>query len=520
MTGIGRWSGRQEDQLTQLDETPIETVRSIHVIPDAGVLRAIGLNHGFDSAIADLVDNSIDAQARNVLVRFVLRDGLATGLLVVDDGAGMDEAGIDDAMRLGRRKHDSAQSLGHFGMGLKSASFSQASTLTVLSRRIRGEYEGRRMRRENPTADFEVDVLDPEAVGRRMQSMSSVLGSATTGTVVQWDHCRTFPASQDRAVTTRFLEAKIAELRNRLGLVFHRLLERDAVTITVDVWDSDEQESGLAYLIEPIDPFDYPRTGLAGYPKTLVARHKDHDVHLRCHIWPGGSDSPQFRLHGRPVEGFQGFYLYRNDRLLMTGGWGGVTNESKAFKLARVGVEIEDHLDGFTMSMEKSGVQLVADLVHAIEESAAADGTTFRAYLDEASEAFKASNRRVRRRPPILPPGQGLHPRVKRAIEREAPVLEGEEPVRIKWTKFTTDDFVEVDRHNRTLWLNSRYRAAVLHGDTAGLNDAPLLKTLLFLVFEDLFQGQVLGAKDKENQYFWNEVLTSAAQAEQAEWHR
>lgn len=505
--------------MTELESAPIETVRRIRVTPDAGVLRAIGLNHGFDSAIADLVDNSIDAHARNVHVRFVLRGGLARALLVLDDGDGMDEAAVDDAMRLGRPKADSTQSLGHFGMGLKSASFSQASTLTVLTRRAGSAPEGRRMHRDSPEGGFEVDVLDPSAVARRLEVMSSWLGADGRGTIVQWDDCRTFPASRDPAVTTRFIETKIAELRNRLGLLFHRLLERSAVAITVDVWDADEQEAGLAQPIQPIDPFAYSRSGHTGYPKMLVAKLDGRDVTLQCHIWPGGSDSPQFRLHGRLVEAFQGFYLYRNDRLLMTGGWGGVANENKALKLARVAVDIERHLDSFTMSMEKSGVQLVPDLVHAIEASRASDGTTFRDYLADASEAFKDSNRRVRRRTPILPPGQGVHPRVKKAIERGNPLLEGEEAVGIKWTKFHTDDFVDVDRTTRTLWLNTRYRAAVLHGDSAGLNDAPLLKALLFLVFEDLFRGHAMGAKDKENQQFWNDVLTAAARAELAGWN-
>lgn len=497
------------------DATPIETVRRIHLTPDAGVLRAIGLNHGFDSAIADLVDNSIDARASNVLVRFVLRGGRARGLLVVDDGDGMDSAGVDAAMRLGKPKADSAGKLGHFGMGLKSASFSQASTLTVLTRKGRGPHEGRRMRREGPAAGFEVDVLNPAAVGERMTAIRGALGDGTSGTVVQWDDCRTFPASKDPAVTDRFLEEAISGLRNRLGLLFHRLLEKGAVAISVEVWDADEQEAGLAHVFEPIDPFGYGRSGDPTYPKTLHARHGSSDVALHCHVWPGSTDTPQFRLHGRPVDAFQGFYLYRNDRLLMTGGWGGVTNDTKSLKLARVAVDIEEHLDGFTMSTEKSGVHLVPDLVHAIERAEAADGTTFRGYLDAASDTFKSSNRRPRRRTPILPPGQGVHPKVKRAIERESPLLEGEEPIRIRWTRFSTDDFLHVDRDTRTLWLNDRYRSAVLKGAKGGVNDAPLVKALLFLVFEDLFRGQAMGAKDKENRHFWNEVLTAAAVAEQ-----
>lgn len=183
--------------------------------------------------------------------------------------------------------------------------------------------------------------------------------------------------------------------------------------------------------------------------------------------------------------------------------------------LARVFVDLLDAAAPYTtINPEKSGVHLAADLIHAVERSVAKDGTNFRGYLDDAGDAFKASKRRTRRRTPILQPGQGVHPRVKRAIERESPILEGEKAVRIRWKRMTGEDFVKVDRPHRTLWLNDRYRAVVLRGHTAGVNDAPLLKSLLFLLYEDLFRGQAMGAKDKENQHFWNEVLTSAAQSE------
>lgn len=502
--------------MTSVGSVPIETVGRLHVRPDAGVLRAIGLNHAFDTAIADLVDNSIDAHASRVLVRFVVRGGLAVGLLVIDNGQGMDAASLDSAMRLGRPKTDSHAMLGHFGMGLKAASFSQASTLTVLSTSGGALPGGRRMHREPVNGDFEVDTLDPAAVGDQLGALLELVVADRSGTVVQWDNCRTFPVAGDPAVTTSFLEAKVAELRHRLGLVFHRLLARGGLTVAIDVWDANLQAAGLTFTVAPIDPFGYTRSGLPDYPKTLTATFRGRGIELYCHLWPGNSDSAGFRLHGRTVDNFQGLYLYRNDRLLMTGGWGGVSYESKTLRLARVAVDIEGHLDGFTMSMEKSGVQLVAELVHAIER--ASDGTTtFREYLDDATGALKASNRRVRRRTPILPPGQGVHPRVRRAIERETPVLDGETPVRIRWKRFANDDLVEVDRQTRTLWLNHAYRSTLLHGTRGGVNDAPLLKTLLFLVYEDVFRGQAMGVKDKENRDYWNEVLTTAAQAETRE---
>jgi hypothetical protein len=114
----------------------------------------------------------------------------------------------------------------------------------------------------------------------------------------------------------------------------------------------------------------------------------------------------------------------------------------------------------------------------------------------------------------MLPPGQGIPPRVKKAIEREVELIEGEEPLRIRWTRFESDDFLEVDRRDRTLWLNSEYRQAILKGTTAGVNDAPLLKALLFLLYEDIFRGSALGIKDKDNMSLWHEVLGAAAEEE------
>ncbi|MGP5641613.1 ATP-binding protein, partial [Brachybacterium tyrofermentans] len=79
--------------------------------------------------MADLVDNSIDADARNVVVRFVTRGGSPAGLEVIDDGRGMDSATVDDAMEYGHKRDYADDDLGHFGIGLKAASLSQAETL-------------------------------------------------------------------------------------------------------------------------------------------------------------------------------------------------------------------------------------------------------------------------------------------------------------------------------------------------------------------------------------------------------
>ena len=494
-----------------------DAVASRSVPPDPGILKAIGLNHGFESAIADLVDNSLDASAKRVLVRFVLHEGLATQLLVVDNGRGMGADEIDSAMQLGKPKEIVPGVMGHFGVGLKSASFSQASELTVLSRTIGGAAVGRRMQRDTRKSSFEFDVLES---GQAQAALDGTWTDFATpsGTIVRWDAIRTFPVSRDLTVTTSFIETKVAELKNHLGLMFHRLLKPKVFSIDIDVFDSDAGEAGFSFPVEPIDPFAYVRTGVSGYPKTLLASCGSESIPLACHIWPAGSDSQFFKLAGAPVDRFQGFYLYRNNRLLSAGQWGGVAQETKRRRLARVAVDIEDHLDVFSMSVEKSGVHMVADLVHAVERAACTDGTTFASYLAEAEEAFRQSNRRIRRRIPILPPGQGISPKVKVALSREVDFIEGEDPLRIRWKRLSDGDFAKVDRRERTLWLNSEYREAILKGTPGGVNDAPLLKALLFLLYEDVFRGVAFGPKDKDNVSLWLDVLTAAAEEERRDY--
>ena len=75
-----------------------------------------------------------------------------------------------------------------------------------------------------------------------------------------------------------------------------------------------------------------------------------------------------------------------------------------------------------------------------------------------------------------------------------------------------SNDFFEIDRDNRTLWLNLKYRGEAT-GERHSINDAPLLKALLYLLMEDVFKGEFLGARDKDNIELWQEILTAAARA-------
>lgn len=203
----------------------VRVTGSTVVPPDPTIMEAIGLNYGLAAAIADLVDNSIDAGASSVLVRFMRRGPRLVSLCVVDDGRGMDASELDDAMALGKRRDYDPDDLGHFGLGLKAASLGQARSLTVISRAAGAAPSGRRWRKESIGEEFACDVVESRTaemlLGRSWHPVE-----LRTGTLVRWDGVTDFPAARDAATTDRYIEQTIPQLRNQLGLVFHRLIAR------------------------------------------------------------------------------------------------------------------------------------------------------------------------------------------------------------------------------------------------------------------------------------------------------
>jgi hypothetical protein len=94
------------------------------------------------------------------------------------------------------------------------------------------------------------------------------------------------------------------------------------------------------------------------------------------------------------------------------------------------------------------------------------------------------------------------------------PFVEGSEPINIRWRDFGDDTFLEVGLEERTIWLNRQYRSAVTGDRGTSLNDAPLLKAALYLLLNDLFSGDFLGAKKKDDVKLWGAVLATAARVE------
>ncbi|MGE2736098.1 ATP-binding protein [Mycolicibacterium vaccae] len=489
-----------------------DVLERIVLPPDPGLVKSLGAHHSLPTAVADLVDNSVDAKATRVLIVFEIENQSATGLTIVDNGRGMDEKQADNAMRLGRQRKYEDDAQGHFGIGLKAAAFSHADTLTVYTRPGSGSFHGRRLRKKDVQRDYSCEILHPEAVERDAKPWFEQL-STRSGTVVQLADAR-FPNFTGTKLDSWLNEMR-ADLRMHLGLIYHRLITKDRLRIEIVTFDHDLGESGVPEDVPSIDPFDFAASAVTGYPKTLIANLENTEIKLSCHIVPPKASGPEYRLYGKDGAQHQGFFIYRNDRLLQVGGWNHVTTADKSLALARVAIDDFASIQPFVqMTPEKNAIRFTADLQNALT-NARARSVSFDAYLARSAEVLAESKKRKHARRPVVEPGRGIHREIRRAIHAEAPIRKNADPVEIRWRPMASGKFMELDRNSRTVNLNRRYRD-LFTGGTNGISDAPLLKSLVYLLTEDHFAGERWGPRDKDLIELWSTVLETAIQTELA----
>ena len=387
----------------------IPTTGSVQLVPDPRSLEALGRNHTLEAALAELVDNSIDAGAKHVLIRFVRDGGRLVRLLVIDDGAGMTDERIDVAMTVGGARGYDDGEIGRFGLGLKAASFSQARSVTVVSAAAGQTAVGRRWQIDQGQAGLPLRDRRPRRLRRASLTHDWGFPASATGTLVRWDDVKGFPTVDNEAAVERFLQGAFAKIRAHLGLIFHRILDGTDLRLLIDVEDAGDVV--LRTDVPSLDPFGYTETGAAGWPKRIRVGRGARKLLLDCHIWPGRSNTDEFRLDGNLIER-QGLYIYYNDRLVQRGGWNGLCHADKQLNLARVAVDIDGDVEQMlSLKPEKNGVEVGPRSARPSSRPTAPDGTTFTDYTERARGVLKDANRRRRVRQAVLPPGSGFAPK-------------------------------------------------------------------------------------------------------------
>ncbi|WP_419027036.1 ATP-binding protein [Culturomica massiliensis] len=316
------------------DYTDLQTASAI---PEAGSMIETFRAYGYspETAIADIIDNSLSAGASRVWVNFEWK-GTESWITIRDNGSGMNDAELIQAMRPGswppfeeRGKRD----LGRFGLGLKTASFSQARRLTVVSRR-----EGEERAFWTWDLDYVKSTGKWDLVRFLPQGIAvDKLDEYPSGTLVIWmelDRLVKNMDQRDDSALAKFLEV-MEKVKKHLSMVFHRFIEKKQMQIYF-------QDTPLL----PWDPFMTDEVATQVFPEEPLCSGQ---VRLKGYVLPHKSKLSDMKFRsGEGLNGWnahQGFYIYRNERLLVAGDWLGMFRKEEHYKLARIRIDLPNSLD-------------------------------------------------------------------------------------------------------------------------------------------------------------------------------
>lgn len=297
-----------------------------------------GFPYTLETALADIIDNSITAGATEVRIFADANRGYPR-LAVIDDGSGMSEPELRQAMRLGSKDPAAEREqgdLGRFGLGLKTASFSQCRRLTVVTSR---DWEQRVARWDlahvYATDEWEVQVpTDLQAL-----PWTDELGEH--GTVVLWEDL-------DRVIDSDSLDEIAAEFNRRvssaathLELVFHRFMEGEAGLPKISISLNGQR-------LKPMNPFNPSHRATITDPSEVIGV-AGSSVTAKAYTLPHFSkvapaDWEKYALERGYIRE-QGFYLYRAGRLIVHGTWFGLAKQTELTKLTRVRIDIPNGMD-------------------------------------------------------------------------------------------------------------------------------------------------------------------------------
>ncbi|MBI2044928.1 ATP-binding protein [Candidatus Pacearchaeota archaeon] len=330
-------------------------------------LRDIG--YDFSTAVADLIDNSIEAGASKVDIDVAFY-GNDSYVRISDNGNGMKSENLKEAMRYGSERDYLEEDLGRFGLGLKTASMSQCQYFSVASRSKENKqiavfsWDLSHIERTNKW-----EILQPKE--KDIPELLKTPISEHSGTVVLWeklDRIIGFKNSEGEAARNKVI-SMCRELENYLSMVFHKFLSNEVLGKSLEIYLNRNK-------IQPWDPFGRheSKTNILSPIKIKIIHNgAENKIFLQPYILPtkeefSSQDSFQ-KLSG--ISGWnpqQGFYIYRANRMIQSGGWCGLRVIDEHTKLARIELNFSPALDDlFKINVAKMKVQLPVQAREEIE---------------------------------------------------------------------------------------------------------------------------------------------------------
>ena len=313
-------------------------------------MRSIG--YSFNTAIADLIDNSISADAKHIDINMSFEN--EPSIFILDDGNGMTNIELEEAMRYGSKNpldERDGKDLGRFGLGMKAASLSQCRKLTVISIK------------DNKFSAFIWDLdhiilrgkwalLEMSEYEIKNNDYFEKLNCYKSGTLLileKFDRVKKTTGNLEKT-----LNEKLVATIDHLSLVFHRFIEND-LSISVN-----------NLLIQAKDPF------LKNNKSTLYRRAQSFFIdeemitakpYILPHINKMTKEDLSMLGGKEELRRGQGFYIYRNKRLIIWGTWFNLERKHELNRLARVKVDIPNSLD-YVWSIDiKKSAAILPDII-------------------------------------------------------------------------------------------------------------------------------------------------------------
>lgn len=326
--------------------------------PQSLLQSARSFGYSVETAIADLIDNSITANASEIKITYGI-DRYSSFVRVEDNGKGMSEKELLNAMKVGSfnpldNRHEN--DLGRFGLGLKTASFSQCRRLTVKTRNKSGK-EFIRCWDLDIVAKEKDWVLLRNSADKTSEKNLGEFSDKSSGTIILWEKLDRLVESGELKSDKEHFYRKFDHVRKHLGITFHRFIEADEISISVN----NEE-------VEAFNPFNVsenvPSTELQEEQLSIRSQH----IKIQPFILPHESKlSQDERKQLQIIKGWtehQGIYLYRNKRLIADGTWLDLNFRKKeSQRLCRICIDIPNTLDSEWQIDVKKASAKIPDII-------------------------------------------------------------------------------------------------------------------------------------------------------------
>jgi hypothetical protein len=329
--------------------------------------------YSLETALADLIDNSISAKANKIEI-LTEHSSNYTSIFITDNGLGMTKDQLSVNMQFPSRDMESdrdVDDLGRFGLGLKTASFSQTRKFTVISRK-KGSVEFSAMTWDvahlKKTGLWEIIVNTSEEISALLnrhtiisESHLEKLKDYQPNTIILWEGLKNFDNYIDLDRSHKHINEELTStVSEYLSVVFHEFMESESNPLKIRLNNTS---------VSPFNPF---KSRLGAPARALEPREMrlGNDIlKMQGYVLPvtASDNSNIWTTTNKSLLDMEGIYIYRGNRIIFFGGWNGIIRKQAKLKLARLKIQVRNMNDEkLQLNVSKSKIAIPYELKRGV----------------------------------------------------------------------------------------------------------------------------------------------------------